>query len=212
MGGDMLGKESVLGRLTAHFYRRLPMRDRLLALATRIEGGQFHSPSLRRVLRENWGVEVGLYSYGSLMTPGNADQGTVLGSYVSVGPNVRRLGAAHPLDEPSMHPFWYNPSLGLAPADGDVQRTPCWIGHDAWIGANVTILPGCRRIGIGAVIGAGSIVTRDVEDFAVVVGNPARKISTRLDERTRRRLLESEYWKMTPDLASQVLSEIRAQK
>lgn len=203
-------KRSLLGQLATRLYRRLPMRDRVLALVTRLQGGQLRSPSLRQVLSENWGVDVGLHSYGSLLTPGNADRGTTLGSYVSVGPNVRRLGAAHPLDEPSMHPYWYNPNLGMASVRDDVERTPCWIGHDAWIGANVTILPGCRRIGIGAVIGAGSIVTRDVEDFAVVVGNPARQISTRLDESTRERLLNSRYWELKPEQAGAILAEIRA--
>ena len=209
MGDSSESAQSLLGRLVTRFYRRLPMRDRLLTVATRLEGGQFRSSSLRRVLREHWGVDVGMHSYGSLLTPGNADDGTTVGSYVSIGPNVRRLGAAHPLDEPSMHPYWYNPNLGMATLD-DVARTPCWIGHDAWIGANVTILPGCRRIGIGAVVGAGSIVTRDVKDFAVVVGNPARQISARLDEETRQRLLDSEYWTFPPERAGAILAEIRA--
>lgn len=54
-----------------------------------------------------------------------------------------------------------------------------YIGDDAWIGANVIILPKVKRIGNGAIIGAGSTVTKDVEDFAVVAGNPAVKIRTR---------------------------------
>lgn len=210
MGKSVEGRQSLLGRVATGLYRKLPMRDRLLTIVARLEGGEFRSPSLRRVLKENWGVEVGLHSYGSPLVPGNADQGTTIGSYVSVGPNVRRLGAAHPLDEPSMHPYWYNPNLGMATTRDDVERTPCWIGHDAWIGANVTILPGCSRIGIGAVVGAGSIVTRDVGDFAVVVGNPARQISIRLDESTRQRLLDSQYWELPPEQAGAVLAEIRA--
>ena len=47
-----------------------------------------------------------------------------------------------------------------------------------WIGANVTILPG-RRIGRGSVVGAGSVVTHDVEPFTTVGGNPARVIGVR---------------------------------
>lgn len=54
-----------------------------------------------------------------------------------------------------------------------------FIGEDAWVGANVTILPKVSRIGKGAIIGAGSVVTKDVEDYAVVAGNPARQIGQR---------------------------------
>ena len=50
------------------------------------------------------------------------------------------------------------------------------IGEDVWIGARAVILPGCRQIGRGAIIGAGSVVTRDVEPYGIVAGNPARLI------------------------------------
>lgn len=55
---------------------------------------------------------------------------------------------------------------------------PVVIGNDVWIGGRVTILPGVH-IGNGVVIGAGSVVTKDVPDYAVVVGNPARVIKYR---------------------------------
>lgn len=58
------------------------------------------------------------------------------------------------------------------------MRCPVIIGQDAWIGANSVILPG-RTIGEGAVVGAGSIVTKDVDPFTVVAGNPARLIRKR---------------------------------
>lgn len=53
------------------------------------------------------------------------------------------------------------------------------IGNDVWIGANALVLGGVR-IGSGAVIAAGAVVTRDVDEFSVVGGNPARQISERL--------------------------------
>ena len=52
------------------------------------------------------------------------------------------------------------------------------IGKDVWLGANVIVLPG-RTIGDGAVVGAGSIVTKDVPAFAIVAGNPAKFVRVR---------------------------------
>ncbi|GAA3520609.1 DapH/DapD/GlmU-related protein [Rhodococcus aetherivorans] len=190
------------------FYTRIPMRSKILSWISKCEGGEFYSATLRYILEEHYGVEVGPYSYGSLLTPGYADRCTRIGSYVSIGPNVRRFGAAHPLDAPSMHPFWYNPRLGYVDDRADVDRTPCEIEHDAWVGANVTILPGCRKIGVGAVIGAGSVVTSDVEPFAIVVGNPARPIGQRLTAELRDELLELHPWTKEPAEFQQLLRHL----
>lgn len=86
------------------------------------------------------------------------------GDNVFVGPNVSIYTACHPLDP-------------------DERRTrrewalPVTVGNDVWIGGSATILPGVT-IGDGAVIGAGSVVTRDVAPRTVVAGNPARVIRT----------------------------------
>ncbi len=53
------------------------------------------------------------------------------------------------------------------------------IGDDAWLGARCMILPNVKSIGKGAVIGAGAIVTKNVDDWAIVVGNPAKTIGYR---------------------------------
>lgn len=62
---------------------------------------------------------------------------------------------------------------------GQKPPTPLLIDGDVWVGARVIVLSGCRRIGHGAVIGAGAVVTHDVPDWAVVGGNPARVIKMR---------------------------------
>ena len=166
------------------------------------------SITLREVLRDHYGVHAGPYSYGSLLVPGMADRHTTIGNYASIGPGVRRFGAAHPVDAASMHPFWYNPTLGMVGSESDVERTSCVIGHDTWIGANATILPGCRRVGIGAVVGASSVVTRDVADFAIVVGNPARQIGERLTKKQRALLLDLTPWSLPPREARKVFNAV----
>lgn len=59
------------------------------------------------------------------------------------------------------------------------------IGDDAWLGAGCIILPSVNIIGKGAVIGAGSVVTRDVDDYVIVAGNPAKRIGSRLNNKDR---------------------------
>jgi acetyltransferase-like isoleucine patch superfamily enzyme len=72
-----------------------------------------------------------------------------------------------------------------------VKRTS--IGNDVWIGANALIRQGVH-IGTGAVVGMGSVVTKDIPDYAIVVGNPAKVIRKRFDASTIARLLASKWW------------------
>lgn len=182
----------------AWFYRFGRMRRRLRTLLTKLEGGQLTSITLREVLQTYHGINVGPYTYGSLLDPERADRGLNIGSYVSVGPGVRRFGANHPLDRLSMNPYSYNPALGIVSSERDVERTTCVIGDDAWIGAGSLILAGCRGIGVGAVVAAGSVVTRDVPDFAIVAGNPARRIGERLTEQQRGVVRSVDFSSITP--------------
>ena len=89
--------------------------------------------------------------------------------YLMMGEDVLFLGGGHRMDRTDI-------PMGL---QGDGETTPLHIAGDVWIGARVIILPGCCRIGHGAVIGAGAVVTKDVPDWAVVGGNPAAVIRYR---------------------------------
>lgn len=203
-------RDSLIGKLTRRIYRKNAMSRTMLRLSITAEGGDMTSRTLRWVLRHHYGVAVGNYSYGSLLVPGHSDAKTEIGSYVSVGPNVRRFGAAHPLQAGSLHPYFYNPRLGFVDPSLDVKRTTCVIGHDSWLGANTIILPSCSRIGVGAVVGAGSVVTKDVPDFAVVVGSPAKVIKFRFSAEVQKELLESRFWELEPRQLSAYLSSHRS--
>lgn len=74
------------------------------------------------------------------------------------------------------------------PARGDTV-----VGHDVWFGTESLVLPGLR-IGHGAVIAARSVVTRDVPDYAVVAGNPARVVRRRYPEEESTRLVALGWW------------------
>lgn len=86
--------------------------------------------------------------------------GITIGNNVFIGPNTGFYTAAHPLDFPSRN-------IGLEKA------SPIFVGNNVWIGAHVAIMPGVE-IGDGCVIGAGSVVTRDIPANSLVMGSPAR--------------------------------------
>ena len=74
----------------------------------------------------------------------------------------------------------------------------CTIGSDSWIGDNSVLLSDVE-IGIGAVIGAGSVVTKNVEPYAIYAGNPARFIRFRFPEKTCEQLLQTKWWELNID-------------
>ncbi|KAK1992056.1 galactoside O-acetyltransferase [Colletotrichum falcatum] len=85
-----------------------------------------------------------------------------VGDRTLIGPNCSFYSAAHPLD-PTLRNGTAGPEYGK----------PIKIGADCWFGGNCIVLPGVN-IGRGVTVGAGSVVTKDVPDFVVVAGNPAR--------------------------------------
>lgn len=192
--GDEM-RELIFGRwlLAASGSGRLA--DWSLKKSKRLEGGEYYSVTARRIMQDRYGIAIGAYSYGSCFEPGAFGPGTVVGRYVSIGPWVRAYRANHPLDRLSTHAFFFNSALGFL-AESNVPLTSLVIEHDAWIGQSVIITPRCRRIGLGAVVGAGSIVIKDVPDFAVVAGNPARIIKWRFPSEMQACVRNSRWWEL----------------
>jgi acetyltransferase-like isoleucine patch superfamily enzyme len=165
-----------------------------LAQALKYESA-FFSFTARQIMRENYGVSIGAYSYGPCFELANFGAGTKIGRYVSIAPRARAYQANHPVDRLSTHGFFFNSELGYV-RETNVPFTELIIEHDAWIGDSVIITPSCRRIGLGAVVGTGSIVTKDVPDFAVVAGNPARLIKWRFSPEMQEVIRNSKWWEL----------------
>lgn len=121
----------------------------------------------------------------------------VIGKFCMIASDVKFImnGANHLTDAISTYPFaifghgWEGAMEGKQyPTKGDIV-----IGNDVWIGYNATIMAGLT-IGDGAIIATNATVTRDVEPYSIVGGNPAKEIRKRFPESTIRQLLELQWW------------------
>jgi len=139
-----------------------------------------------------------------------------IGRYCSIGENVQAGRGDHPLDWLGTSPFQYMDRREVFSTEGfdfpDGERwaryqkpiplpqrcpnivKPIEIGNDVWIGQGAYLKPGIR-IGNGAVVGANSVVTRDVPAYAIVAGNPARLKRIRFKDSIIERLEKIQWWR-----------------
>lgn len=115
-----------------------------------------------------------------------------IGNYCSFAPGVSVLSQRdHDIHRTSTYPF--HEKLGLGNPGCATGKGPIKIGNDVWVGMNATILSGVN-IGDGAVIGAGSVISKDVRPYSIVAGNPAKEIGQRFNEETIGLLLRLKWW------------------
>lgn len=117
-----------------------------------------------------------------------------MGKFCSISWNVSCGGAFHDYECISTSPFHQLKQFGFVDENENVPFSRLEIGNDVWIGMNACILPGNVKIGDGAVIGSGSVVTKDVPDYAIVAGNPAKILKYRFDEEIIECLREIKWW------------------
>ena len=138
---------------------------------------------------------------------------TTVGRLCSIAAHTRINPGNHPLDRVMLsHVSYRSGAYGLGDDDPgffDWRRsTPVTLEHDVWIGHGPVVLPGVT-IGTGAAIGAGSIVTKDVPPFAVVVGNPGRVLRLRFPEPVIEALQRIAWWDWPHDRLRRAMPEIR---
>lgn len=135
---------------------------------------------------------------------------SVIGDFSSIGRNTKvthaRIGKFcaiswdatinainHPVSHLTISAFPYVPRVGSFVKKRTQDYEYVDIGNDVWVGAHSIIMPGVK-IGDGAVIAAGAIVTKDVPAYAIVTGIPARILKYRFEKKVREELLNIQWW------------------
>ncbi len=126
----------------------------------------------------------------------------IIGKFCMIASGVSFImnGANHLVEAISSYPFaifgngWEESMEGKSyPNKGNIT-----IGNDVWIGHSATILPGIS-IGDGAIIGSYAVVTKDVEPYSIIGGNPAKLIRKRFDDQKINLLLSIKWWDWSLD-------------
>ena len=125
-------------------------------------------------------------------------QNTTIGNYCSIANDVVMGLGAHPLHLFSTSPLFYrvnNPlKMKLVEKNLDFEEyQPIQVGSDVWIGTRAIIMDGVK-IGHGAVIASGAVVTKDVPPYAIVGGIPSKILRFRFDDEKIKKLLHSKWW------------------
>ncbi|WP_318471298.1 CatB-related O-acetyltransferase [Photobacterium leiognathi] len=130
---------------------------------------------------------------------------TNIGNYTSIANNVSIGQGEHNIDKISTSSLFYKDAYK------ELTEKECTIGHDVWIGTGAIILRGVN-IGNGAVIGANAVVTKNVPDYAVAVGVPAKVIKKRFSIEEENLIKSSAWWELDIEDAKQVVLNSKYKK
>lgn len=158
------------------------------------EGVKLHDVKL-------FGQRLSIGAHTDIMSGAELHEVSEIGRYCSIAANtvIGHSRQSHPLGWLSTHSKLFALRAARAPgAAGYYVSAPTILGHDVWVGRDAMIMDGLS-IGTGAVVGAQSLVNKDVPPYAIVAGTPARVIRYRFDPDTIERLLASRWWELAPD-------------
>ncbi len=137
-----------------------------------------------------------------------------IGKFANIAAHSRIGATDHPLDTASLHHFLYRSPLYW----DDVERDEAFftrraartahIGHDTWIGHGAMVKPEVR-VGDGAVVAAGAVVTKDVAPYTIVAGTPAKLLRLRQPEPIAERLIALAWWDWPHERLREALEDFR---
>jgi len=125
-----------------------------------------------------------------------------IGRYVSIANNVSIGSGEHHIKSISTSSLFYKDAYE------ELTRGSCIIESDAWIAVDAIIRRNVR-IGLGAVVGANSFVNRDVPDFGIVAGSPAKLIGYRFEADQIERIRASRWWEADFDESKQIIARLQ---
>lgn len=136
-------------------------------------------------------VEVGLGTRinGRIVIKGDGE--VRIGKYCAIGDGVRVISSNHAKNTLSIQLALQKKLVGKASLME--TKSGVTIGNDVWVGDAVIILPGVH-VGDGVIIGAGSVVTKDVDPYTITAGNPAKKIGNRFSDELVDMINKLEWW------------------
>lgn len=181
-------KKSIL----EYHYRKNKLRIGYMSYAQSSTFGEYNTIYDNVVLNQ---VDLGSFTY---IAQDSIISRTSIGKFCSIGPRVMCGLGKHPSRTfVSTHPLFFSNQLQAQISFSDDsyfdEFKPIEIGNDVWVGANVIILDGVK-IGNGAIIGAGSIVTKDVDPYAIVAGVPAQTVRYRFSDEQIDWLMDLKWW------------------
>ena len=118
----------------------------------------------------------------------------VVGKYCAIGEKVRIITSNHETSCLTLNYYVQDEVIGRRLT---ASKTDVVIGNDVWIGDQAIVLPGVT-VGDGAIIGAGAVVTRSVDPFTIVAGNPARIIRKRFSQEAIEEVIKLAWWDWSP--------------
>lgn len=139
---------------------------------------------------------------------------TTIGKFCSIAAMVRINPGNHPMNRVTQSHFTYRASAYFDDVEDEVEffnwrrSQSVSIGHDVWIGHGAIVLPG-RKIGNGAVIAAGAVITKDVEPYTIVGGTPAKTIRDRFPNSVKADLEALAWWDWEHDQLHSALNDFR---
>lgn len=135
-----------------------------------------------------------------------------IGKYCSIAWNCTIGGAEHFLHRLSTSFFPFEKRYGIIDEDidcvGDPYAKPVDVGNDVWIAAGAQVLRGVK-VGDGAVLGGGTIVTKDVPPYEIWAGVPGKKISQRFSDEIIADLLDIEWWNLRVEVIKENIDLFR---
>jgi virginiamycin A acetyltransferase len=148
-----------------------------------------------RIMQSSTFLVVGRDSYhnGKLEIRGSGK--IKVGSFCAFGRDIKLITSNHDYNYPVMQYSFYKKYFSEKPNKIFVNKNKfsIEIGNDVWLGDNVSVLPNVK-LGHGAIVGTGSVVTKDVAPYTIVGGIPAKFINDRFPDTSKKILLASEWW------------------